>query len=315
MDAEGQGRDFKLSPTLEPLQDLKDQILVVSNLWNAAANTGDGHYVKESSHPDLHDHQARRSASISACTASRWTRWRRSGRASRRRLPSLELGIEPESTGVDTIVGYTRVYGCAYRVEQSHDTAGAGDQSALRLRAAFPGVPVRRANAAKRHAAARSRAGRRETDARPGGHGRSGADRRVSVDRAFARRADGACERPEAQHLEAAGPIDPTRRPAETPRDHAEHVRLMLDMIALAFQSDTTRICTFMFGNAVSGVNFRFLEGVTDSHHEISHHRKDPEKLQAVPSDQSLARGAVRLSAAQAARHAGRRSEPSWTIR
>ena len=53
----------------------------------------------------------------------------------------------------------------------------------------------------------------------------------------------------------------------------------MLDLIALAFQSDTTRISTFMFGNAVSGVNFRFLEGVTDSHHEISHHSKNPEKL------------------------------------
>ena len=53
----------------------------------------------------------------------------------------------------------------------------------------------------------------------------------------------------------------------------------MLDMIALAFQSDTTRISTFMFGNAVSGVNFRFLEGVTDSHHEISHHSNDAEKL------------------------------------
>jgi hypothetical protein len=53
----------------------------------------------------------------------------------------------------------------------------------------------------------------------------------------------------------------------------------MLDMIAVAFQSDTTRISTFMFGNAVSGVNFRFLEGVTDSHHEISHHSNDPEKL------------------------------------
>jgi hypothetical protein len=53
----------------------------------------------------------------------------------------------------------------------------------------------------------------------------------------------------------------------------------MLDLIALAFQSDTTRISTFMFGNAVSGVNFRFLEGVTDSHHEVSHHSKNPDKL------------------------------------
>src|SRR5690606_9290983 len=36
----GQGRDFQLSPTLASLADLKDQLLVVSNLWNAAANTG-----------------------------------------------------------------------------------------------------------------------------------------------------------------------------------------------------------------------------------------------------------------------------------
>src|SRR5437879_13798403 len=44
---EGTGRDFKLSPTLEPLQDLKDRVVVISNLWNAASKGGDGHYVKE----------------------------------------------------------------------------------------------------------------------------------------------------------------------------------------------------------------------------------------------------------------------------
>ena len=39
---DGQGRDWELSPTLEPLRDLKDDVSVVSNLWNAGANTGDG---------------------------------------------------------------------------------------------------------------------------------------------------------------------------------------------------------------------------------------------------------------------------------
>ena len=43
----GAGREFELSPTLEPLADLKDQILVLSNLWNADSKGGDGHYVKE----------------------------------------------------------------------------------------------------------------------------------------------------------------------------------------------------------------------------------------------------------------------------
>src|SRR5215831_16064133 len=44
----GVGRDFQLSPTLEPLAGLTDQILVLSNLWNAGAKGGDGHYCKES---------------------------------------------------------------------------------------------------------------------------------------------------------------------------------------------------------------------------------------------------------------------------
>jgi len=43
----GDGREFELSTTLEPLSDLKDQILILSNLWNAGAKGGDGHYAKE----------------------------------------------------------------------------------------------------------------------------------------------------------------------------------------------------------------------------------------------------------------------------
>ena len=53
----------------------------------------------------------------------------------------------------------------------------------------------------------------------------------------------------------------------------------MLDMIALAFQTDTTRVCTFMFGNAVSNQNFAFLDGVSGAHHSLSHHQNDDDKL------------------------------------
>jgi hypothetical protein len=61
--------------------------------------------------------------------------------------------------------------------------------------------------------------------------------------------------------------------------DHSEHVRLMLDMMVLAFWSDSTRVSTFMFGNAVSPRNFSFLPGVSGGHHEISHHQNKPESL------------------------------------
>ena len=52
----------------------------------------------------------------------------------------------------------------------------------------------------------------------------------------------------------------------------------MMDAIATAFR-DTTRIATFMFGNAVNNVSFRFLEGARAGHHDISHHQKDADKL------------------------------------
>jgi hypothetical protein len=76
---------------------------------------------------------------------------------------------------------------------------------------------------------------------------------------------------------------DPARQPRdmpeETPDEHAERVELMLDMIALAFQTDTTRISTFMFGNSVSNINFSFLDGVKGAHHSLSHHQKEEDNL------------------------------------
>ncbi len=44
----GQGSEFALSPTLKPLEALKNDILVPTNLWNKASDYGDGHYVKTS---------------------------------------------------------------------------------------------------------------------------------------------------------------------------------------------------------------------------------------------------------------------------
>src|SRR5262249_28444470 len=67
--------------------------------------------------------------------------------------------------------------------------------------------------------------------------------------------------------------------PAGIPANHFEHVRLMMDMIALAFETDTTRIATFLFGNEVSNQNFSVLEGVKGGHHDLSHHQNNEDKL------------------------------------
>jgi hypothetical protein len=60
--------------------------------------------------------------------------------------------------------------------------------------------------------------------------------------------------------------------------DYAEHVRLMGELIALAFQADATRVCTFMFGNEAGNQTYPTL-GVFEGHHELSHHGHVEEKL------------------------------------
>lgn len=66
--------------------------------------------------------------------------------------------------------------------------------------------------------------------------------------------------------------------PEGIPKDYQEHMRLMCDMMVLAFQTDSTRIATMMFANAGDNKNYRQI-GVSEGHHELSHHRDDPKKL------------------------------------
>lgn len=67
--------------------------------------------------------------------------------------------------------------------------------------------------------------------------------------------------------------------PSGIPRDRGEHIRLMGDMMVLALQSDLTRVCTFMLANEGSNRPYREIN-LADGHHDISHHGKDPAKLQ-----------------------------------
>lgn len=66
-------------------------------------------------------------------------------------------------------------------------------------------------------------------------------------------------------------------RPEGIPREYEDHLRLMGDLLALAFQTDTTRVATFMFAGAGSNRSYHFIN-VPDGHHELSHHRGDPVK-------------------------------------
>jgi len=66
--------------------------------------------------------------------------------------------------------------------------------------------------------------------------------------------------------------------PAGIPQSFAEHVRIMVDLQVLALQSDLTRISTFMLGRELSNRAYSEI-GVPDSHHSLSHHGGNPEKI------------------------------------
>lgn len=69
--------------------------------------------------------------------------------------------------------------------------------------------------------------------------------------------------------------------PASTPRDPQTHIRLMCDLMVLAFQADLTRVVTFPFANDGSNRPYPMIE-VKEGHHEISHHQNDKVKQEKI---------------------------------
>ncbi|MCS6850905.1 MAG: DUF1552 domain-containing protein [Gemmataceae bacterium] len=59
--------------------------------------------------------------------------------------------------------------------------------------------------------------------------------------------------------------------PTGIPKDYQEHIRLLTDLLVLAFQADLTRICTFVYANDGSNRSYPFI-GVSEGHHDLSHH-------------------------------------------
>jgi hypothetical protein len=82
-----------------------------------------------------------------------------------------------------------------------------------------------------------------------------------------------------AQQMQVPDPA--IEAPTGIPPNFAEHVQLMTDMLVLAFQTDSTRVATFML--AGEGSNRTFPEvGISEGHHNLTHHRNNPEMIEKV---------------------------------
>jgi hypothetical protein len=86
-------------------------------------------------------------------------------------------------------------------------------------------------------------------------------------------------EKAEAQN--AGMQIPEMERPGGVPEEFEDHAKLMVDLQAIAFQTDMTRVITFMLGRAGSNRPYRNI-GISDGHHSLTHHRNIPETIEKV---------------------------------
>jgi len=285
------GFGYDVPPSLEPLGALRDEVTVLSGLDKANSRQGDGHYAKTANF--LTGLPVRKTTGkevdVGGISIDQLCAARIGGLTP---LPSLELAVDPVITGIDSNVGYTRLYG-SYISWRTPTTPLAREIHPRRayerlfgVRGAGAGDP-RSAIAAQRSDDDRRLLDLVLEDAqhlrdRLGRDDRQKLDEYMDSVRAVEQRIEFYARPDPREWKPAAGePTADVAPPAGAPGDHCEHVRLMLDLIVLAFQTDSTRVATFMFANDVSGKNFgALIPGVSGSHHEFSHHEGKAEKYE-----------------------------------
>lgn len=281
-----EGEKFTLPFSLEPLEKHKQSLLVMSNLDKAHSHGGDGHYAKTANFMTglLVRKTTGKEIHCGGISLDQLVAQRLSGKTP---LPSLELGIDPVISGIDSNVGYTRLYG-SYISWRTPEIPVAKEinprlvyERLFRATSRTPDAGGLPGDANRRRRlldlvledakSLRKRLGRDDQfkldeylDSVNAVEGRLAYD---ATPEAKARRAAAA-----AKKLPAA--------PEGIPSNYVEHVRLMLDMLFLAFRTDSTRVGSFMFANDVSGRNFSFVDGVKGAHHELSHHEGKAEKIE-----------------------------------
>jgi hypothetical protein len=280
------GAAFDLPAILEPLEAVKDDLLVLSGLTlNPARALGDGggdHARAMASfltgrHPRKTDGaDLRAGVSIDQAAAQRI------GHATR--FPSLEIGCEGGKTGGECDHGYS----CAYQSNLSWRSETTPVAKQVNPRLVFDrlfGSPAGREGAedlAKGDRHNKSILDFVGDDAKQLGQTLGTADRRkldeyLTGVRELEQRITSA--RPAVDVGVAKYP-----RPLGIPADYQEHLRLLGDLLVLAFQCDLTRIATFVFANDGSNRSYRTV-GVADGHHDLSHHGGDlakHEKIQKI---------------------------------
>ena len=279
----GEGKDFELARTMEPLSELKDHIQVLGGLDDVSAlpgadGAGDharasgtfltGVRVKKTAGADIHA-----GVSIDQVVANQV------GHLTR--FPSLELTCDSVRKSGNCDSGYSCAY--QYNLSWRSPTTPVAPEPNPRLlfeRLFGAGSPGERAaNLKARQAQQQSILDFVLDDAHSletqlGSRDRQKMDEYLTSVRDIEKRIE------ESERF-GRTPDPDVQTPPGIPPDFQEYVQLMYDMMVLAFQTDSTRVATFLLAN--EGSNRAFPEiGISEGHHFLSHHRNQQDMMDKV---------------------------------
>lgn len=274
---EGEGNDWRLSRTLKPLAQHKQQLTVFRGLTQhhgRANGDGAGDHARCAS-SFLTGAQPVKTAGANIRVGVSVDQAAAALIGKQTTFPSLELAIERGRNSGNCDSGYS----CAYSANISWKTESTPMAKEINPKLAFERL----------FGSQDAAGGRAERDA----YRKSILDL-VAEDAALLRRRLGKTDRRKldeyftsVRELEQRLDREATRLsevpeydiPAGIPKELEAHIQLMYDVMALAFQTDSTRISTFMLASAGSNRSYPMV-GVSGGHHSLSHHRNDPQKME-----------------------------------
>jgi hypothetical protein len=277
----GAGTNFELSPVLMPLEPFRDKLVVVTGLYSDQAEAlgdGGGDHSRASGtyltgvHVKRSDTVVEAGVSMDQIAAKEFER--------ETQLSSLQLTVDDASLVGACDVGYS----CAYSSTLSWLTP------TLPLMAENnPRVVFERLFGANDSTDARVRAGRLAqdrsildsiTDRVKSLQKSLGAsdNRKVSDYLESLRDVERRIQKAEEQRAQNTSNVPSVDRPVGIPDSFERHVGLLYDLQLLAFQSDLTRVTTFMYGREQNGRPYPQI-GVPEPHHPLTHHQDLPEKM------------------------------------
>ncbi len=274
----GEGTDFELSPTLKGLESFKDRVIVITGLFSDQAEAlgdGGGDHSRACGsyltgvHVKKSDSNVENSVSMDQILAKKFE--------SETQLSSLQMTADENSLLGSCDLGYS----CAYSSTLSWLTPTLALMAENNPRVLFERMfgasdstdaKVRTARLQQDHSLLDSVSDRVNELRRQLG---SSDNRKMGDYLESLRDVERRIQKAEEQ---SSRQLPDVAQPAGIPESFEEQVRLLYDLQLLAFQSDLTRVTTFMYGREQTGRPYPQI-GVPEPHHPLTHHQNNPEKM------------------------------------